>query len=284
MKALTALQTALVLALSSFALAPAARAANGDDPPLLFAEAAPLRSQRPMTARPVLLEPEPAAPAPQAAAAPAPDSAPAADDAPPLVVAPLRQSEGPTNGYGPSIAAPAPSRSTGGHPAGLMLGINGVQQPLHADLVVRPVRGLAATIGVGGLPASLGQTLLSAARVQGGSLSSWSAEIGMLVFPFGGSFFVGAAAGHISLAAAASTKAGQVSFDYSSLYLTPHLGWLATWDSGFSIGFDAGAQLPFAASLTTSGPKQAAANLDSLARALAALPLPTVSLKLGWML
>lgn len=282
MQVRTALQAALVIALSSFVAAPAARAADGDEPPLLLAEAAPLRSQRPITARPVSLQPEPAATAPQSAPlATSPEIAPA-DEPPPLVTAPLRQSAE-QSGPGPSIAAPSPARTTG-HPAGLMLGMNGVQQPLHADLVVRPVRGLAATIGFGGLPASLGQALLSAASVQGGSLSSWAAEVGLMVFPFGGSFFLGAAGGHLSLAASAPTKAGQVSFDISSLYLTPHLGWLSTWDSGFSIGFDVGAQLPISASVTTTGPDKAAANADSLVRALATLPLPTVSLKLGWML
>ena len=286
MTARPALQTALILALTSFALAPSAAAAANDGPPLLLAEASPLRAQRPIMARPVSLEPDPSPPAAQPAApvgAPTPESA-AADEPPPLIAAPLREVLEPEGGLEPSISAPAVARPARPHPGGLLFGFNGVQQPLRADLVVRPIRGLSATVGVGGLPASLGQALLAAASVQGGSLSSWSAEVGLLIFPLGGSFFLGASAGHNSLLASAATKAGTVSFDISSFYLTPHLGWLATWDSGFSAGFDLGAQLPISPSVTTSGPRQAAATVDALARTLAALPLPTVALKLGWML
>ena len=282
MAARTALRLARNLALLTLSFAVSARAAESETPPLLIAQAGPMRAQPPITARPVSPEPSQVAPAQRPEVAPT-ETAPQ-DEPPPLIAAgPLRRVEA-ADGFGPAMSAPAAAVPAAGHPVGILVGLSGVQQPLHAELVVRPVRGLAATVGVGGLPAPLGGALLSAAAVQGGTLSSWSLEAGLQVFPFGGSFFLGATTGHLSLAASAPTKSGTVTFDISSFYVTPHFGWLAIWDSGFSLGFDLGAQLPFSTSVETSGPRRAASNVDNLAHALAGLPLPTLSLKLGWML
>ena len=184
---------------------------------------------------------------------------------------------------GLDVAVPAAPRSSHGH-LGLLFGVAGLTQPIHAELVAKPVRWLSAGFGIGGLPASLGDAVLSAASVQGASLTTISIEGALQAFPFGGSFFLGAAFGHLGLSAAASTKAGPVQIDISSLYFAPRLGWLAVFDSGFSLGLDLGAQLPISPQVSSSGARQAAANVESLARTLAALPLPTLSIRMGWLL
>lgn len=74
--------------------------------------------------------------------------------------------------------------------------------------------------------------------------------------PWGGAFFLGAALGvqkvngqasdNISVSAAGQTYVvnTSVTADIVSAYLTPHLGWLWIWKSGFTVGFDFGVQLP----------------------------------------
>jgi hypothetical protein len=73
---------------------------------------------------------------------------------------------------------------------------------------------------------------------------------------FQGSFFLGAAYGSQSLTAEASdtvsatsgtttiTADTQVKIEIETPYFTPHLGWLWIWDSGFTMGFEFGVQVP----------------------------------------
>lgn len=74
--------------------------------------------------------------------------------------------------------------------------------------------------------------------------------------PFSGSFFIGAAYGQqeLSLRAEEAIKLKVQGFetavpttiqvDLKTNYLSPHLGWFAVWDSGFTLGFEIGAQVP----------------------------------------
>src|SRR5690606_1633764 len=71
-------------------------------------------------------------------------------------------------------------------------------------------------------------------------------------FPFQGSFFLGAAYGNQGIVAKTKTdldyKAGEVALkvpttlrlEIDTNYLTPHLGWFATWNTGFTMGFELG--------------------------------------------
>ncbi|MGE0172940.1 MAG: hypothetical protein AB7T49_09150 [Oligoflexales bacterium] len=73
--------------------------------------------------------------------------------------------------------------------------------------------------------------------------------------PFGGSFFFGVAYGHQKFSAKTlQTFQGEMvgdqgrslpmelQLDVDIEYLTPHLGWFAVWNSGFTLGFEVGYQ------------------------------------------
>lgn len=264
------------LGLLVVAFAAAGARAEDPAPPLVVAA----------TASPVELAPAPAAVAPApVAAAPAPQR-PAAKT--PVFAVPALADAGwtyppPGAEGGPEVSAAAAVRAAQSR-IGLLVGMAGAQQPVHAELAAR-LRGWASVgLGFGVLPSALGAALLSAANVQGGKLSSWSLETAVQLFPFRGSFFLGTAVGLMSLSASAATQAGAVTLDVTSIYVTPRLGWLATWDSGFTLGFDMGAQVPLTSAVGVTGPSQAASNLESVSRLLATTPLPTVALRLGWLL
>lgn len=75
-------------------------------------------------------------------------------------------------------------------------------------------------------------------------------------FPWQGSFFVGASYGKqaigikgkkdltLNFQGSSLTVPTHLKYTLDSTYFTPHLGWFATWDSGFTMGFEIGAQIP----------------------------------------
>lgn len=104
------------------------------------------------------------------------------------------------------------------------------------------------------------------------------------LYPFGGSFFLGAGVGYATMkgtyesteTVAAQTIGGvsipETAFTFSSsgkvrsMVLTPQIGFFKTYGSGFSIGLDVGAQVPIAPStieLQTSYPAQLPAGYQS---------------------
>ncbi len=280
---------AVLCALALAALSPrAARAAETTDaagadeaPPLIFADTTPAPPPRTFAARLISVAPRvqqdyspTGTPAPLANAAhaqplpesPAPSSAPVAFGA-----------------LDSSVAAPH-ARSERGH-LGLVVGASGIEQPVHAELAMRFAGGfLSARFGGGLVPGAVGAAMLSAVSVHNGSLTSWSTEAGLALHPFRGGFFLGATAGYLSLNAAAPTQLGTVTIAASTLYVTPRLGWMAVWESGFTLGFEAGAQLPIGPTVSVGGPPNAAAKAESLSRSIAANPLPTAAVKFGLLL
>lgn len=64
-------------------------------------------------------------------------------------------------------------------------------------------------------------------------------------FPFGGSFYVGIGGGVQMLKASMSEGDLMAETDLSSPVITPQIGWLWVWDSGFTLGLSLGAQIPF---------------------------------------
>lgn len=151
------------------------------------------------------------------------------------------------------------------------------------------------------------------------------------IYPFGGAFFVGAGAGYATVRGTLATNYGLSSqqrtefmagcqlaggidcvipaaLDVSSrasvrtLVLTPQIGFMHIFGSGFAIGLDVGAQIPIAPSkidFSTSTTQLPAAiqsvvqtqyidpndqkvrsSLDKIGRT----PLPTFNLKIGWFL
>lgn len=141
------------------------------------------------------------------------------------------------------------------------------------------------------------------------------------VYPFGGGLFIGAGLGYASVNATLSTRvsalpisvAGVPDLQYDAqgsvktMVLNALIGYLYVTDIGFTIGFDAGARIPIAASDVTfsrdvspspcpMGPGPACnALLDtylgptdrevqSTLERLGRTTLPTLNLRLGWMM
>ena len=87
-------------------------------------------------------------------------------------------------------------------------------------------------------------------------------------YPFKGGFFIGARAGRQWLSGSATLRVQNVgsfteSADASTWFLNPRIGYLHTWSSGFTLGFDAGIQLPIGATYERSGPATAAGLSDA---------------------
>jgi hypothetical protein len=134
------------------------------------------------------------------------------------------------------------------------------------------------------------------------------------IYPFGGAFFLGAGVGYETVRGSFSqrvpippgTAPGQpASLDFDSrgsvktLVLTPQIGFLKMLGAGFCLGFDVGAQIPIAPSeiefertvpawvpkalvdqYLTPNDKKVHDTLEKIGRT----PLPTVNLRLGWLL
>lgn len=209
-------------------------------------------------------------------------------EAPPLVLA--RLSDGSGGDAGPvipdSLELPRVVRARGVAPRdGVLVGFGGVQQPVRADVVLRLHEYFAVGGSAGGIPSQMGSAMLSLAGVQNGTLSSLSFDGSLLFFPARDSFFLGVSAGSMSLSASSSNRDGFVAVEAHELYVTPRFGWFATWDSGFTFGFDVGMQLPLSTSVVATGTTATVAtNAEGLARTIVEMPMPTISIRLGWML
>ena len=136
------------------------------------------------------------------------------------------------------------------------------------------------------------------------------------LYPFGGSFFLGAGAGYATIRGSLKTNYPLGSFgipglpesvDFESeasvrtMMLSPTIGFFHTFGSGFSIGIGAGAQIPIAPSeitFNTAAPSvpaeaqplvnAAVANNDEDVRKqlekMGQTILPTFGIKIGWLL
>ena len=137
------------------------------------------------------------------------------------------------------------------------------------------------------------------------------------IYPFGGSFFLGAGVGYaqidgvlvnrINLASipnAGLSGVAEVTSDATvrTLVLTPQIGFLKIFPVGFAIGIDIGAQIPIAPSevhfnTTTAGLPQGSeefirntyinpndAKVRDTLNTLGRTPLPTFNFKIGWFL
>ncbi len=141
------------------------------------------------------------------------------------------------------------------------------------------------------------------------------------LYPFGGAFFLGAGVGYATIKGTVngklSTDAAQTMYpgfgipnpilvdsqgSVRTLVLTPQIGFMKIFGSGFTIGLDVGAQLPIAPSkvdFATNTPNlqepaksyvqstyvkpnddKVRSTLDTIGRT----PLPTFNLKIGWFL
>ena len=88
------------------------------------------------------------------------------------------------------------------------------------------------------------------------SFSALAADL--RVFPFKGAFFIGARAGRQWLDARANLSAGQLgsfteTMAASTWFVNPRAGFLHTFESGITLGVDAGVQVPIAPSYERTG-------------------------------
>jgi hypothetical protein len=139
----------------------------------------------------------------------------------------------------PPLTAPRPKQ------LGLTLGIISLPRPieLEAHFRVLPSLGLSAQYSMlPDLTVPGGSASLRLRAFQG--VARW--------FPFKGSFFVGAGLGYQTFRASLTNTIqsnGQsgtltTTADLSGMFVSPQIGWLFVWNSGFTLGISIGAQIP----------------------------------------
>lgn len=161
------------------------------------------------------------------------------------------------------------------------------------SLLALPTPGLgieAKGLGMFGASIDLGYLPMTSVGGQG------NAKIGFTnisatgrVFPFAGSFFLGAALGSRSFTAEASDAATGVKAkaEVSSVYLAPEVGWRWIWESGFFLGVDLGWQFVVSHTLTLTTPVGSAPqdiqDVQDASDKVGKAGLPIVGLlQLGW--
>jgi hypothetical protein len=178
-----------------------------------------------------------------------------------------------------------------------MLGVVSLPRPIDAEVLVRIVDLFGVGIGYSDFPAFIANPLLELAGAKGGAtdarLDQFNAfDLDLRVFPFRGQFFVGSSFGHQSLKGAVTENTAfgpqTATVDLTTWYVTPRLGWMWRFDPGFVVGFDLGVQLKLISDRTVTVPPGATADIrnrvDNLADLGASYPLPSLHLRLGWML
>ena len=196
---------------------------------------------------------------------------------------------------------------------GVLVG-GGLPDLLSLGGAIKLTRYFGAGINIGLIPA-----LKISSFYGDATLSFQEYDVYGHIFPFGGAFFLGAGVGyatvrgalanHFDLSAYQGMYPGvPASVDVTNqasvrtLVLTPQLGLLHTFHSGFTLGADFGAQVPIAPSqvdFSTAVPSVPAqfkstlqtkyidpndakvrSSLDKIGRA----PIPTFGVKIGWLL
>jgi hypothetical protein len=135
-----------------------------------------------------------------------------------------------------------------------VLGGIGFPDPFSLEALVK-VRGLVSVGAEGGFLPSV--TLPSV------SVSMWSVSADLRVYPFHRAFFLGLRGGYQHLAASTTVVvppygSANEALTMNSGYLNPRLGFLWTLHSGFTVGIDAGVQVPVVRSFSTTLPEQVA--------------------------
>jgi hypothetical protein len=179
----------------------------------------------------------------------------------------------------PAEAAPRAEAEpeTGEFARGVRIGaIGGVgfPRPLAVEAMIKLDRLAAFGAEYASLPAT---------TIDGVQTSLWSLAADARVFPFRGAFFVGIRAGrqHVD----ASTPIAIAPFGsfgetlaIDSWFVNPRVGFLWTWSTGFTLGMEAGLQIPLGVAISSTFPlaldPQAKTTIDTLGNTV----LPTVDL------
>lgn len=180
----------------------------------------------------------------------------------------------------PAVAAAASKRPVR---IGVQLGMLSLPRPADGEVLVRFYDLVGLGVRYSFLPRALSNALLEAASVHSASVDFSALEVELRLFPFQGAFFISGAAGKQSFGATDSNANATLALAIDSTYFAPRLGWLATWESGFALGFDLGIQVPLSVGIVTSGDRRVAPRLDEVAHQVANYLLPTLGLRAGWM-
>jgi hypothetical protein len=180
---------------------------------------------------------------------------------------------------------------------GAMIGLVSLPRPIDAEVFVRIVDLFGIGLGYSDFPAFIANPLLDLAGAKSDStdarLDQFNAfDLDLRVFPFRGRFFLGSSFGRQSLKGAVTenTTLGSqtATVDLTTWYATPRAGWIWTFDHGLFLGFDLGVQFKLSADKTVTVPPGASTNtrnqVDNLADLGSSYPLPSLHLRLGWML
>jgi hypothetical protein len=157
----------------------------------------------------------------------------------------------------PASASTTPEEDP--HPSlrvGLMLGLISVPRPVNVELHAKLWDWIGLGVSYTYLPSFISDWLLKLYNIDHVSLTSSSWEVGLRVYPFRGSFLLGANLGVGNVHAVTTGSQQAASADVTSAFVTPRLGWLWIWNSGFSLSTDAGVQIPLGNPQITFEPPQ----------------------------
>jgi hypothetical protein len=179
---------------------------------------------------------------------------------------------------------------------GAMVGPS-LPRPLDGEVFVKLMDLVQVGFSYSDFPNFIASPFLSAIDANNGSstrLDDFSAyEADLRVFPFRGAFFAGASIGHQSLKGASTVQTAvgprTGTADVQTIYLTPRVGALWTWSSGFLLGIDGGVQLKLSSTQTVNIPPDADAadpnlrkNINNFVNAGTSYPLPSFHFRIGW--
>jgi hypothetical protein len=141
-----------------------------------------------------------------------------------------------------AVATTRPTPAPGPRPAfGVTLGLLTLPRPIQVEATYRGLDWLALSAQLSMLPDLTvpgADASLQLRAYQG--IARW--------FPFKGSFFLGSGLGYQTFKASLGKTVDNgkliVTADMSGLFVSPQLGWLWVWQSGFALGLSLGVQIP----------------------------------------
>lgn len=131
----------------------------------------------------------------------------------------------------------------------------------------RPL-AIEGMIKVGGVLAlGVEYSAMPKTNIMGVDTRFWALAGDARLFPFKGGFFVGLRGGRQVLSGTTTIDLGAYgayaqSGAAETWFVNPRIGFLWTWRSGFTLGIDAGIQIPIGPSLTTTLPAGVAPQID----------------------
>jgi hypothetical protein len=187
----------------------------------------------------------------------------------------------------PALDRPQPFR------LGAMIGVLSAPRPLDAELFLRLDDFVSIGASYSDFPAAIANPLLSLAGARSGNIDArlddfHAFEVDLRLMPWQGAFFLGSSFGRQSLSGAVSESGQMATVDLTTFYATPRIGWLWTLGPGFLLGFDLGAQLKLVSSANVVVPPGTQPGVRNAAQSLAdfgsSYPLPSLHLRIGWIL